>query len=167
MLWQIMSVYTALLVCRRSSYFYCQWESLIISIFFAVYQVHDTNGIPQFTIFGNYMEAIYSCPEVCTNFSVDGPHVRLLWRAPKQIEDYHQQYCFSRYTLALNGISSFHVLVLDYIGTINLSISFGQMISVFFIQMVFQKQGFILDFTEVLSCSLVLENSAFPEGWFK
>lgn len=87
------------------------------------------------------MEAIYSCPEVCTNFSVDAPEVRLLWRAPKQIEDYHQQYCFSRYTLALNGKSSFQVLVLEYIGIMNLSISLGHIDLCFCIQMEYQKQG--------------------------
>jgi hypothetical protein len=53
------------------------------------------------------MEAIYSCPESCTNFDVNGPDVRLLWKAPEQIEDYRQQYCFTRHTLALNGESDY------------------------------------------------------------
>lgn len=95
------------------------------------------------------MEAIYSCPEVCTNFSVDGPDVRLLWRAPKQIEDYHQQYCFSSYTLALNGKSSFQVLVLDYIGIMNLSIGLSEIDLCFLYSNGIPKTGFIHDFTEV------------------
>lgn len=74
---------------------------LILLIFH--WQIYDAKGVPHYTIFGNYMEAIYSCPEKCTNFDVNGPDVRLLWKAPEQIEDYRQQYCFTRYTLALNG----------------------------------------------------------------
>lgn len=68
-------------------------------------KVYDSKGIPHYTIFGNYMEAIYVCPEPCTNFDVNDPDVRLLWKAPKQIEDYRQQYCFTRYTLGLNELT--------------------------------------------------------------
>ncbi|KAG0560825.1 hypothetical protein KC19_9G016700 [Ceratodon purpureus] len=68
-------------------------------------KVYDAKGVPHYTIFGNYMEAIYSCPEKCTNFDVNGPDVRLLWKAPEQIEDYRQQYCFTRYTLGLNELT--------------------------------------------------------------
>lgn len=84
-------------------------QYLILGCFIVQCQVFDADGVPRYTIFGNYMEKIYSCPESCTNFDVDGPDVRLLWKAPEQIEDYRQQYCFTRYTLALNGEASPHV----------------------------------------------------------
>jgi hypothetical protein len=69
-------------------------------------KIYDAKGTPHYTVFGNYMEALYSCPESCTNFDVNGPDVRLLWKAPEQIEDYRQQYCFTRYTLGLNELTS-------------------------------------------------------------
>nr|XP_024360842.1 oxysterol-binding protein-related protein 3-like isoform X2 [Physcomitrium patens] len=68
-------------------------------------KIYDSKGVPHYTIFGNYMEAIYSCPDSCTNFDVNGPDVRMLWKAPEQIEDYRQQYCFTRYALALNELT--------------------------------------------------------------
>lgn len=76
-------------------------RALILLIVF--WQMYDSKGVAHYTIFGNYMEAVYSCPESCTNFDINGPDVRLLWKAPEQIEDYRQQYCFTRYSLALNG----------------------------------------------------------------
>uniref|UniRef100_A0A7I4BYF9 PH domain-containing protein n=1 Tax=Physcomitrium patens TaxID=3218 RepID=A0A7I4BYF9_PHYPA len=68
-------------------------------------KMYDSKGVAHYTIFGNYMEAVYSCPESCTNFDINGPDVRLLWKAPEQIEDYRQQYCFTRYSLALNELT--------------------------------------------------------------
>ncbi|XP_024380359.1 uncharacterized protein [Physcomitrium patens] len=68
-------------------------------------KMYDAKGIPQYKIFGNYMEAIYACPESCMNFDVNAPDVRLLWKAPEQIEDFRQQYCFTQYTLGLNELT--------------------------------------------------------------
>jgi hypothetical protein len=51
------------------------------------------------------MDRIYACPEACTNFDVNGPDVWLLWKAPEMIEDYHQQYCFTAFTLGLNDLT--------------------------------------------------------------
>jgi hypothetical protein len=72
-----------------------------------LFQIYDASGIPQYSLFGNYMDRIYACPEACTTFDVDSPDVRLLWKAPQLIEDYRQQYCFTRFTLGLNGESFF------------------------------------------------------------
>jgi hypothetical protein len=68
-------------------------------------KIYDAVGAPQYTLFGNYMDRIYACPEACTNFDVNGPDVRLLWKAPEMIEDYHQQYCFTAFTLGLNDLT--------------------------------------------------------------
>jgi hypothetical protein len=70
-------------------------------------KIYDASGTPQYSLFGNYMDRIYACPEACTTFDVDSPDVRLLWKAPQLIEDYHQQYCFTRFTLGLNRESLF------------------------------------------------------------
>jgi hypothetical protein len=72
-----------------------------------LFQIYDASGTPQYSLFGNYMDRIYACPEACTTFDVDSPDVRLLWKAPQLIEDYHQQYCFTRFTLGLNRESLF------------------------------------------------------------
>jgi hypothetical protein len=43
-------------------------------------QIYDAKVVPRYTVFGNYMEAIYLCPESCTNVDVNGPNVRLVWK---------------------------------------------------------------------------------------
>ncbi|KAH9572060.1 hypothetical protein CY35_02G126900 [Sphagnum magellanicum] len=68
-------------------------------------KIYDASGTPQYSLFGNYMDRIYACPEACTTFDVDSPDVRLLWKAPQLIEDYRQQYCFTRFTLGLNDLT--------------------------------------------------------------
>lgn len=66
------------------------------------FQVYDGKGVPQFSIYGNYQDQIFARPEDTDQGASDGGE-ELLWECTTRIEDFQQQYCFSKFSIGLNG----------------------------------------------------------------
>ncbi|BBN19959.1 hypothetical protein MPTK1_8g15240 [Marchantia polymorpha subsp. ruderalis] len=66
-------------------------------------KVYDSKGVAQYTIHGNYMDKIYATPE--SSKSEDGRNDKCMWKSPEAIEDYRQQYCFTKFSIGLNELT--------------------------------------------------------------
>ncbi|KAL3676842.1 hypothetical protein R1sor_026790 [Riccia sorocarpa] len=65
-------------------------------------KVYDSKGAMQYTVHGNYMDKIYATPE---SSRPEGRVEKVMWKRPEPVEDYRQQYCFTKFSIGLNELS--------------------------------------------------------------
>ncbi|CAM6092140.1 unnamed protein product [Calypogeia fissa] len=68
-------------------------------------KIYDGKGVPQYSIHGNYEDQIFATREDAEHEG-SGPVEELIWKKPAQIEDFHQQYCFSKFSIGLNELTT-------------------------------------------------------------
>ncbi|KAL2608829.1 hypothetical protein R1flu_027402 [Riccia fluitans] len=66
-------------------------------------KVYDSKGAVQYTIHGNYMDKIYATSE--SSRSGEGRVDKVMWKRPEPVEDYRQQYCFTKFSIGLNELA--------------------------------------------------------------
>ncbi|GLJ22527.1 hypothetical protein SUGI_0424110 [Cryptomeria japonica] len=65
-------------------------------------KIFNDRDVPQISIYGNYMDEIFSSVELGSNCHESYSSSRCIWKHPDPPEDYQQQYCFNHFAIGLN-----------------------------------------------------------------